>query len=85
MDMSEQERIRDDRLRWQCRRALLELDIVFQRFWAQQEGVALDEKTAESLSTLLAREDHDLWNLVNGSSEACAENEQMLLQRLRSL
>lgn len=82
-----QERVRDDRLRWHCRRALLELDIVFSRFWAGQDGAALSQADAESLTRLLALEDHPLWDLVNGkSSDADLSKEDAeFLARLRRL
>ena len=57
------------RLKWHCRRALLELDIVFQHFWAQQ-GDDLDDRSEAALTRLLALEDHDLWELVSGRVEA---------------
>ena len=56
------------RLKWHCRRALLELDLLFQEFWARQ-GDRLDVETADSLEQLLALEDHDLWDLLNGRTE----------------
>ena len=87
MDMTEQERIRDDRLRWHCRRALLELDIVFSRFWAAQGEVPLTPAEAESMTRLLALEDYPLWALVNGSSsdQGLAEGDAAFLARLRNL
>ena len=87
MDMTEQERIRDDRLRWHCRRALLELDIVFSRFWAMQDGAALSQADAESLQRLLALEDHPLWYLVNGSASDAdlSKEDAEFLARLRRL
>ena len=63
--MDEQQRIRREKLRWHCRRALLELDIVFQRFW-ERVGDDMDEATASGLERLLEMEDHDLWDLVSG-------------------
>ncbi|HEY3433431.1 MAG TPA: succinate dehydrogenase assembly factor 2 [Rhodocyclaceae bacterium] len=63
--MDEAKRARIGRLKWHCRRALLELDIVFTRFWELQ-GDDLDEETEASLTRLLALEDHDVWDLVNG-------------------
>ena len=57
------------RLKWHSRRALLELDIVLERFWAQH-GDALDDRSAVALTRLLAFEDHDLWNLVSGRVDA---------------
>ncbi len=53
------------RLRWQCRRALLELDIVFTRFLAKDFD-SLDEQGLAALAELLAYEDHDLWQVVSG-------------------
>lgn len=55
------------RLRWHCRRSLLELDLVFQRFW-QQQGAAVDEQDEAVLTRLLELEDHDLWALVSGKT-----------------
>lgn len=87
MDMTEQERIRDDRLRWHCRRALLELDIVFSRFWAGQGDAPLTPQEAASLERLLALEDHPLWYLVNGSSSDrdLPKDDAEFLARLRRL
>ena len=53
------------RLRWHCRRALLELDLVFQRFWLKA-GDGLGDEDAAALERLLEMEDHDLWELVSG-------------------
>lgn len=61
------------RVRWQCRRALLELDLVFARF-LEQDFDALSERQLTDLDDLLRCEDHDLWGMVNGS--AVCENER---------
>jgi succinate dehydrogenase flavin-adding protein (antitoxin of CptAB toxin-antitoxin module) len=63
--MHEQQRVRTERLRWHSRRALLELDLVLQRFWQRQPDI-LEERQAEKLERLLAMEDHDLWDLLSG-------------------
>ncbi len=63
--MDEERNARLGRLRWHCRRALLELDLVFQRFW-QRHGEALDMQDEAALTRLLELEDHDLWALVSG-------------------
>lgn len=65
-DRDEARRIRLERLRWHCRRALLELDIVFRRFWAS--GAELDGRDEAALERLLAMEDRALWDLVSGRS-----------------
>lgn len=81
--MEEQRRVRIEKARWHCRRALLELDIVFQRFWGEV-GSDMDDATMDTLETLLELEDHDLWELVSG--RRCTEDPQMqhLLDRLQA-
>jgi len=66
--MDEARRARLERLRWHCRRALLELDIFFQRYW-QCVGDGISEQDQATLERLLAMEDHDLWDLVSGREE----------------
>lgn len=79
--MNEQRRVRRERLRWHCRRALLELDIVFQRFWAREEE--LNDNDEAALETLLAMEDHDLWSLVSGRTETDDPHLKFMVERLR--
>lgn len=67
--MNEAQRVRTEKLRWASRRALLENDLVLQRFW-QRQTETLDEKTASALERLLELEDHDLWELLSGRREA---------------
>ena len=57
------------RVRWQCRRALLELDLVFTRFLEQHFDRLTDDQLAD-IDDLLRAEDHDIWAMVNGS-QAC--------------
>jgi antitoxin CptB len=66
--MAELRRVRTERLRWQSRRALLELDLVLQRFW-QKQPEALAGEQAEVLERLLVMEDHDLWELLSGRQD----------------
>jgi antitoxin CptB len=79
--MDEARRARQERLRWHCRRALLELDIVFERFWLQTGE--LDEKDEAALERLLAMEDHDLWYLVSGRIETGDPLTKGMVERLR--
>ncbi|TWO80310.1 hypothetical protein CBW56_10425 [Denitratisoma oestradiolicum] len=72
------------RLRWHCRRALLELDLVFQRFW-QQVGDDLDERTEAALTRLLVLEDHDLWELVSGRADTNDLELKQMVERLRQV
>lgn len=80
--MTEARRIRTEKLRWASRRALLENDLLFQRFWQQQPEV-LDETLAAPLERLLAMEDHDLWALLSGRQRAADPDLQKLVALLR--
>jgi succinate dehydrogenase flavin-adding protein (antitoxin of CptAB toxin-antitoxin module) len=79
--MDEQRRVRRERLRWHCRRALLELDIVFERFWRHADD--LDEDEEAVLENLLAMEDHELWYLVSGQTEIDDPRAKGMVERLR--
>ena len=56
------------RLKWHSRRALLELDILLERFW-QRHGETLDAEQALVLESLLELEDHVLWDMICGREE----------------
>ena len=71
-----------ERLKWRSRRGLLELDLVFERFWAR-EGAKLDEKDAAALEKLLALPDNDLLDLVMGKTRAVPELAAMI-EKLRA-
>ncbi|HNS59066.1 MAG TPA: succinate dehydrogenase assembly factor 2, partial [Nitrosomonas europaea] len=51
------------RMRWRCRRGMLELDIVLQRF-IDNHYEQLDEHQLELFEVLLSLSDHDLWNMI---------------------
>jgi len=54
-----------ERARWRCRRGMLELDIVLQRFMDQNYR-QLDETGLLQFERLLALPDNDLWDLISG-------------------
>lgn len=54
-----------ERARWRCRRGMLELDIVLQRFMDHHYS-QLDEQGLEQLERLLSLADNDLWDLITG-------------------
>jgi antitoxin CptB len=55
------------RLAWRCRRGLLELDIVLQRFIATHFN-DLSEQELVAFDDLLALPDNDFWNLISNNS-----------------
>ncbi len=82
--MNEAQRVRLERLRWHCRRALLELDIVFQRYW-QKVGDDVTEEDQTALERLLEMEDHDLWQVVSGAVETSDPQLQEMVGKLQSI
>jgi len=72
-----------DRLKWKCRRGLLELDLVLERFLGG-EAAALDEAALERFCELLELQDNDLWDIVNGRSERYDARFGDIVARLRS-
>jgi antitoxin CptB len=57
-----------DRIHWHCRRGLLELDLLLERFVAKHLDMLDAAQTAE-FKELLAYEDNDLLDMVMGRAE----------------
>ena len=72
-----------ERLKWRSRRGLLELDIVFERFWAR-EGGKLTDQEARTLEALLQLPDNDLLDLVMDRAHAPAGDAGDLLKKLKA-
>jgi antitoxin CptB len=70
-----------NRLVWNCRRGLLELDIVLQRFL---EKNALEKPQVDSLKILLQLPDNDLWDIVIGRSDRFDPRHHDIVARLRA-
>jgi antitoxin CptB len=70
------------RVRWQCRRSLLELDLVLERFLAESFD-GLDEDQLADLEDLLRCDDFDLWPMVNGSKPCEVERWKEMVARLQ--
>ena len=61
-----------ERLKWRSRRGLLELDLVFTRFWTQA-GTTMTDVEATALEKLLLLPDNDLLDLVMGKARPPAD------------
>ncbi|ANQ84720.1 succinate dehydrogenase assembly factor 2 [Azoarcus olearius] len=70
------------RVRWQCRRALLELDLVFARFLERDFDRLTDDQLAD-LDDLLRADDYDIWAMVNGSAECKVDRWKEMIGLLR--
>jgi antitoxin CptB len=70
------------RVRWQCRRGLLELDLVLARF-LERHYSSLARAEQESFKGLLEYPDNDLWDLIAGRREPEAAEPAGLIRLLR--
>ncbi|MHB1292467.1 MAG: FAD assembly factor SdhE [Sulfuricella sp.] len=70
------------RIRWDCRRGMLELDIVLARFM-EQNFERLTPQEVEAFKGLLAYSDPDLWGLIQGSGTGGDDEIKTVLQLLR--
>ncbi len=70
------------RLKWHSRRALLELDLVLERFWQRQGDTPLADAQAQLLGELLLLEDHDLWDMLCGRQEVSDPRWEPLIDTL---
>lgn len=57
-----------DRVRWRCKRGMLELDIVLQRF-VDKHYTQLNEIELQQFDTLLNLPDNDLWDMITAKKE----------------
>jgi len=66
-----------DRLKWKCRRGLLELDLVLERYLRGNPGDT-------QLSELLDLPDNELWDIVSGRSDRYDGRFEGIVARLRA-
>ena len=69
------------RLRWKCRRGLLELDLVLQDFVERR----LEDRDLDALNELLELEDNDLWEIVSGRSDRFDARHGGIVAKLRAV
>jgi len=72
-----------ERARWRCRRGLLELDIVLQRFM-DQHYAQLDAAELRQFDSLLDLADNDLWDMITARKEAEDKSLQPVLRLLQT-
>jgi succinate dehydrogenase flavin-adding protein (antitoxin of CptAB toxin-antitoxin module) len=70
-------RVEQDRLKWKCRRGLLELDLVLERYLKANPG-------DRALLALLDLPDTHLWDIVAGRSDAYDPGLKDIVARLRA-
>jgi antitoxin CptB len=72
-----------NRLRWRCRRGMLENDLILARF-LDAHGATMTEDDVAALDRLLDLADNDLWDLVSGRTEPPDERLRPLVDALRA-
>jgi antitoxin CptB len=72
-----------NRIRWRCRRGMLENDLVLSRFLVAR-GAQLSEDEIAMLDRLLDLSDNELWDLIAGREEPRDASVTPLLAMLRA-
>ena len=72
-----------NRLRWRCRRGLLENDLILTRY-LDARGTAISGEEVAALDRLLDLPDDQLWDLIAGRSEPLDSELLPLVAQLRS-
>jgi len=69
--------------RWQCRRGMLELDLLLNNF-VDKEAALLSEQQNQSFELLLSYPDQTLLDLLLGNSVSSDPEISLLIQQIRS-
>ncbi len=72
------------RLRWRCRRGLLENDLILERF-LDVRGASLTAAEVAALDLLLDLSDNDLWDVLSGHIEPADVSLLPLVECLRTV
>lgn len=71
-----------DRVRWRCRRGMLELDIILQRF-VDKHYTQLNEAELQQFDIFLNLPDNDLWDMITAKKKIEDIKLQPMLQLLQ--
>ena len=72
-----------NRLRWRCRRGMLENDLILTRY-LDARGTEISAEDVMALDRLLDLPDGELWDLIAGRLEPADAGLQPLVAQLRS-
>lgn len=72
------------RVRWRCRRGLLELDIVLGRF-IDKCYPSLDEAQRSTFDEMLDLPDTEFWDLITGNKEPIHPQQRAVLECLQKV
>lgn len=71
-------------IRWKCRRGMLELDILLERF-VSRHYAGLDDARRQAFMTLLDAEDDLLWDWMTGRNTPEEKGIAELVEQIRNL
>jgi antitoxin CptB len=77
-------RVEFNRLRWRCRRGMLENDLILARF-LDTRGERISAQEIAALDRLLQLSDSELWDLLSGRQEVADPAVAPLLELLRAV
>jgi antitoxin CptB len=72
-----------NRLRWRCRRGILENDLILTRF-LDSRGDQITDAELAALESILQLNDNDLWEMLSGRQEPADQSVMQLVERLRA-
>jgi antitoxin CptB len=72
-----------NRLRWRCRRGILENDLILTRF-LDSRGDRITDAELAALESILQLNDNDLWEMLSGRQEPADRSVLQLVERLRA-
>ena len=72
------------KLRWRCRRGMLENDLILTRF-LDARGAGISDSEIAALDGLLDLSDNDLWDLLSGRQEPSDKAAASLVGYLRAI
>jgi antitoxin CptB len=73
-----------NRLRWRCRRGMLENDLILTRF-LDSRGDGITDAEVVALDAMLRMSDNDLWEMLSGRQEPADAAAMPLLEHLRAV
>ncbi|MEQ1881605.1 MAG: succinate dehydrogenase assembly factor 2 [Burkholderiales bacterium] len=71
-----------DRIRWRCRRGLLELDLILTHFLDKRFDT-LTEHQKEKFAQLINNSDNDLWDLISNRQSCKNHDLREIIQLLQ--
>ena len=70
------------KLRWRCRRGFLENDLILTRL-LERRGANFSTEEHEQLLSLIALDDNDLWEIIDGRTDAFPAGTDAMVLMLR--